>query len=49
MQDDKKMTNLASYEAPKCEIIETECEGVLCGSNVSAEHSAFEDGYEVIW
>ena len=31
MQDNKKTTSLESYEAPKCEIIEIQNEGVLCG------------------
>lgn len=37
------------YEAPKCEIIEIQNEGVLCGSDYSATHRGFEDSDEVIW
>lgn len=33
-----------AYEAPKCEIIEVQNEGVLCGSGVaSASHEGFEE------
>lgn len=49
MQDNKKTTSLESYEAPKCEIIEIQNEGVLCGSDYSATHRGFEDSNEVIW
>lgn len=49
MQDNKKTTSLESYEAPKCEIIEIQNEGVLCGSDYSATHRGFEDSDEVIW
>lgn len=39
-----------AYEAPKCEIIEMQNEGVLCGSgSASATHGGFEDSNEVIW
>lgn len=38
-----------AYEAPKCEIIEIQNEGVLCGSDYSATHRGFEDSNEVIW
>lgn len=38
-----------AYEAPKCEIIEIQNEGVLCGSDYSATHRGFEDSDEVIW
>lgn len=38
-----------AYEAPKCEIIEVQNEGVLCGSGDSATHLGFEDSDEVIW
>ena len=38
-----------AYEAPKCEIIEIQQEGVLCGSDYSATHGGFEDSNEVIW
>lgn len=50
MQNDKKMTgSREEYKAPKCEIIELENEGVLCGSDYEAEHQGFEDGYTVDW
>lgn len=38
-------TNLEAYEAPKCEIIEMQQEGVLCGSSVHDPY--FEDDF--IW
>lgn len=38
-----------AYEAPKCEIIEVQNEGVLCGSGDRATHRGFEDSDEVIW
>lgn len=38
-----------AYEAPKCEIIEVQNEGVLCGSDYSATHRGFEDSDKVIW
>lgn len=38
-----------AYEAPKCEIIEIQNEGVLCGSDYSATHRGFEDSDEEIW
>lgn len=38
-----------AYEAPKCEIIEMQQEGVLCGSDYSATHGGFEDSNEEIW
>lgn len=37
------------YEAPKCEIIEIENEGVLCGSGYDAGHDGFGDGGSVGW
>ena len=37
-----------AYEAPKCEIIEMQQEGVLCGS-LDTGHNGFEDSYEEIW
>lgn len=50
MQNDKKMTEShEEYEAPKCEIIEIQNEGVLCGSDYGASHRGFEDGYTVDW
>lgn len=42
--------NGESYEAPKCEIIEMQTEGVLLsGSDYSAAHCSFEDGDNVDW
>lgn len=38
-----------AYEAPKCEIIEIQNEGVLCGSDYRATHRGFEDSDEEIW
>lgn len=38
-----------AYEAPKCEIIEMQQEGVLCQSGYGAGHNGFEDSDEVIW
>lgn len=37
------------YEAPKCEIIEVQNEGVLCSSDYNATHRGFEDDDDVIW
>lgn len=42
-------TSREAYEAPKCEIIEIQQEGVLCGSDYSATHGGFEDSDEEIW
>lgn len=38
-----------AYEAPKCEIIEMQQEGVLCQSGYGATHRGFEDSDDVIW
>lgn len=38
-----------AYEAPTCEIIEMQQEGVLCDSGYGASHQGFEDGGKVIW
>ena len=37
-----------AYEVPKCEIIELQQEGVLCGS-FGAEHGGFGNGGDVDW
>lgn len=42
-----KLENEA-YEAPKCEIIEIENEGMLCASNVNAGHDGFTEE-DFIW
>lgn len=34
-----------AYEAPKCEIIEMQQEGVLCGSNVSTHNPYQQDEF----
>lgn len=36
-----------AYEAPKCEIIEMQQEGVLCGSNGSTHNPYEEDNF--VW
>lgn len=41
-------TSREAYEAPKCEIIEIQQEGVLCGS-FGTEHGGFVDGGDVEW
>lgn len=40
-----------AYEAPKCEMIEMQNEGVLCGSVVEGSRfgSFGEDDYESVW
>lgn len=38
------LQNGMAYEAPKCEIIEVQNEGVLCGSgSASATHESFSE------
>ena len=48
-EEQQAATSREVYEAPKCEIIEIQNEGVLCGSDYSATHRGFEDSDEVIW
>lgn len=39
-----------AYEAPKCEIIELQQEGVLCGSVIGASNDSFgEENVGSIW
>lgn len=52
MRNDKKTAYCReSYEAPKCEVIEMQSEGLLSGSDYSAtaDHQGFEDGDELDW
>ena len=48
-EEQQAATSREAYEAPKCEIIEIQQEGVLCGSDYSATHRGFEDSDKVIW
>lgn len=43
-----KETILEAYEAPKCEIIEMQQEGVLC-SSAGAEHDGYYEDEELDW
>lgn len=48
-EEQQAATSREAYEAPKCEIIEMQNEGVLCQSGYSATHGGFEDSDEVSW
>lgn len=37
-----------AYEAPKCEIIEMQQEGVLCGSGYGGKHNPYEED-DFVW
>lgn len=47
-QENQDLLNGAAYEAPKCETIEVQNEGVLCQS-MNVEHGGFVSGDEVRW
>lgn len=47
-EEQQAATSREAYEAPKCEIIEMQQEGVLCGS-YGSEHGGFGDGDDVNW
>ena len=38
-----------AYEAPKCEVMELQMEGVLCGSSGDGGWSDWDDGDQVHW
>lgn len=48
-EEQQAATSREAYEAPKCEIIEIQQEGVLCQSGYGTGHNGFEDSNEVIW
>lgn len=48
-EEQQAATSREAYEAPKCEIIEMQQEGVLCQSGYGTGHNGFEDSDEVIW
>ena len=48
-EEQQAATSREAYEAPKCEIIEIQQEGVLCQSGYDTGHNGFEDSNEVIW
>ena len=43
------LQNSVTYEAPKCEIIEMQNEGVLCGSASQATHDPFDESGNYEW
>ena len=47
----EKVLNGEAYEAPKCETIEVQNEGMLCASSgeQSASHNPFEGGGSYEW
>lgn len=46
----EKVLNGEAYEAPKCETIEVQNEGMLCASDKhSASHNPFEGGGSYEW
>lgn len=50
MNEERQAANSREvYEAPKCEIIELQQEGVLCQSGYGSEHGGFGDGDDVNW
>ena len=50
MQQEKQdLLNGAAYEAPKCETIEVQNEGVLCQSDPKATHNPYENSTSYGW
>ena len=51
MNEERQTANSReAYEAPKCEIIEMQQEGVLCGSVIGASNDSFgEENVGSIW
>lgn len=49
-KENDELLNGSAYEAPKCEIIEVQNEGVLCGSADSqATHDPYGDSTSYGW
>ena len=48
-QENLDLLNSVAYEAPKCETIEVQNEGVLCGSNPQATHDPYGDSTSYGW